>query len=102
MTWSPARLIGLGTALALLAIATGALAAAIAGPRIPACLGAPLSEGCASGGRLAGVALGAVALGLGVWGGVLVAVGLGRRAAAEDEAHLEGGDPPSAPRDRAP
>lgn len=102
---SPRGLILLGTLVAAVAVAIAALGAAVQGPRIPACQGAPFAEGCATPARLGGLALHLLALVVGLLGGLMVAVGLGRLAALQDEeeavagpGYIQGRDPPSPPR----
>jgi hypothetical protein len=97
----PRTLLATGIGLALVALALAALGGAIRGPANPECAGLA-AFGC--GGRIIGGALVQVlALPVGIASGTFVALWLGRRAQAAEEAqNVEGGNPPSRPHEPPP
>lgn len=68
--WTPPRLFATGTAALLAALALTVAAMVVRGPLNPECVG-----GCS----LAARGLMALALPIGIWGGILVAMGIVRR-----------------------
>jgi hypothetical protein len=93
--WSPARLIVVGAIVVAVALALGALARAFEGPFDPSCR----ALFC---GGVASAALQILALVVGLYGAVLVGMGLARREPPPE--YVDEGEPPSPPDDprRAP
>ncbi len=82
---TPRGLMMTGSLVAAAALFLAGLGAALPGPTIPSCSGRPFAEECRDAARLGGLALKTLALLVGIYGGTLVAIGLGRKATLDDE-----------------
>lgn len=89
---TPRSLILLGASVGAVAVVLALVGASLTGPTVPHCAGRPFADECVSATAMFSLVLKVVSLPVGIVGGLLVAVGLGRRAAeAEQETHPAAG-----------